>query len=239
MFVETKYGRLTDAAVKQAIREYRRLKADGVYKEYGFRDSLMYDVVDPNGSSRSYPSKAIYGMAFAFTPRKVALRSNDFFGGTEAIGPLKKLDFTIRRKDDGYSDSDLKGFTRQSDKIAQRAIRIRRGQQRFRKVLLTAYGQKCAISAARTLTVLDAAHVRPHSQEGETSLQNGIVLRTDLHTLFDEQLLKIDPKTLRVTIDASVKDREYRKLDGHKISQPKNPAHRIKTEYLEDRWARD
>jgi hypothetical protein len=234
-----KKDRPTKAAVKKAMKEFRTLGLERVHKIYGFRDSLMYDVVDPDHPRTRYPSKAIDGIAFRYVGDRKALRSTDFFGGTEAINPLKELGFKIRRKTaEGYEPTELSmPLTRDSDKLAYRAIRIRQGQQKFRKNLLRAYDNKCAISGAKTLEILDAAHIRHHSKEGESAINNGIILRTDLHTLFDEQLLKINPRSLKVSIDRSVRDSEYRNLQGRKIFQPKTEASRINTDYLSERWS--
>ena len=77
----------------------------------------------------------------------------------------------------------------------------RLGQGSFRALVTDAYSYRCAISKERTLPVLQAAHIRPYAEGGSHELSNGLLLRSDLHTLFDQHYLTIDPnkKTLIVS----------------------------------------
>ncbi|MEU8331055.1 HNH endonuclease [Micromonospora sp. NPDC048839] len=70
----------------------------------------------------------------------------------------------------------------------------RLGQQSFKAVVLDAYGRRCAITGDRIQPVLQAAHIRPLPAGGEHRLDNGMLLRSDVHTLFDHGYLGIDPK---------------------------------------------
>lgn len=69
--------------------------------------------------------------------------------------------------------------------------KYRLGQGTFRIMVADSYLRRCAISGERTLPVLDAAHIKPCSASGDNSLSNGILLRSDLHTLFDAGYLTI------------------------------------------------
>ena len=93
-------------------------------------------------------------------------------------------------------------------------ITRRRGQPAFRKRLLHLYDHRCAITGVNVDLVLDAAHIVGHAESGVNHSDNGILLRSDLHDLFDAGLLVVDADTLRVKIDESLKDAEYRQLDG-------------------------
>jgi len=68
----------------------------------------------------------------------------------------------------------------------------RMGQGAFRVVVTDAYRRSCAFSGERTLPILEAAHIRPYSAEGEHSTENGILLRSDLHILFDKGYMTVD-----------------------------------------------
>ncbi|SCF31000.1 HNH endonuclease [Micromonospora chokoriensis] len=70
----------------------------------------------------------------------------------------------------------------------------RLGQQSFKAVVLDAYGRRCAITGDRIQPVLQAAHIRPLPAGGEHRLDNGLLLRSDVHTLFDHGYLGVDPK---------------------------------------------
>lgn len=99
-----------------------------------------------------------------------------------------------------------------------RQIYARRGQQSFRDGLRRRYGDQCMISGCKVLDVLEAAHIRPYRGPRDNHLGNGLLLRADLHTLFDLDLIGIEPLTLRVHVHPTIVDVEYRKLEGSSLS---------------------
>ena len=68
-------------------------------------------------------------------------------------------------------------------------------QSRFRTMLLEEYNNACVITGCTTQAALEAAHIIPFSQDGEDTLENGLLLRADLHLLFDKGFMAIDPNT--------------------------------------------
>jgi HNH endonuclease len=70
----------------------------------------------------------------------------------------------------------------------------RLGQQAFQAVVLDAYHRRCAITGTKIRPVLHAAHVRPLAAGGQHRLDNGLLLRSDVHTLFDRGYLAVDTK---------------------------------------------
>ena len=68
----------------------------------------------------------------------------------------------------------------------------RLGQSGFRVAVLDAYGRRCAVTEEKTLPVLEAAHIRPYADGGGHEVGNGLLLRSDFHTLFDTGYLTID-----------------------------------------------
>ncbi len=64
------------------------------------------------------------------------------------------------------------------------------------------------------LDVLEAAHITPYLGPETNYVTNGLLLRADLHTLFDTGLLAVDPDTRQVLVAAVVKDPVYRVLHG-------------------------
>ncbi len=74
------------------------------------------------------------------------------------------------------------------------ALRPRLGQGSFRLMVTDAYGRRCAATGERTLPVLEAAHIRPYGGEGEHRLDNGLLLRSDLHKLFDRGYVTVTPE---------------------------------------------
>ena len=80
------------------------------------------------------------------------------------------------------------------------------------------YDGMCAITGEVTKAVLEAAHVIPHSEGGDNDRGNGILLRSDLHNLFDAGLLKIDSETLSIKINQKgVSSERYTSLEGTKL----------------------
>lgn len=89
---------------------------------------------------------------------------------------------------------------------------------------------------SHVLHVLDAAHIRPYSDGGSHSLSNGLLLRQDVHTLFDRGYVTVSPD-YRVEVSRRLKDefdngKKYYALQGKSILLPANPAFRPSVEQL-------
>jgi putative restriction endonuclease len=120
---------------------------------------------------------------------------------------------------------------------ALRAIRIRRGQPAFRAALLEAYGKRCAITGCAIEDVLEAAHITPHWGPLTNHVSNGLLLRTDIHTLFDCGLLAIQPDTRRVVIAEALKSSVYAKIADRPVRPPRNRADGPSAKNLQRRFA--
>lgn len=109
--------------------------------------------------------------------------------------------------------------------IVERQLRERRGQQKFRNALRRRYGDRCLVTGCPILDVLEAAHISPYRAGDDHNPLNGLLLRTDIHTLFDLNLLGIEPEQLRVTLHPKI-TAEYRAIAGKKItcSASKRPS---------------
>lgn len=99
-------------------------------------------------------------------------------------------------------------------------IVLRRGQSGFRKKLLDAYGTQCAITGCNQPEVLEAAHIHPYKGQHTHVVSNGLLLRADLHTLFDLYLIAIEPETLRVRLSAALSKSEYAQYEGQPLKTP-------------------
>lgn len=102
---------------------------------------------------------------------------------------------------------------------AMRAVAQRRGQPLFRAKLLHAYNGRCAITGCSAMEVLEAAHVMAYKGEHTNRLDNGLLLRADLHTLFDCGLLFITPAHT-VAVSATLLNTEYAELAGRPLALP-------------------
>ena len=141
----------------------------------------------------------------------------------------------------GMEQADDPGFDPDSiedlRERALRAIRIRRGQPAFRAMLLEAYGRRCAITGCAVEDVLDAAHITPYFGAATNHTSNGLLLRTDLHTLFDCGLLATDPNSRTVVVANALKASSYSRIAGQPIRAPKNPLNSPSKRNLEKRFA--
>ena len=141
----------------------------------------------------------------------------------------------------GNEQADDTGFDPESvqdeRERAIRAIRLRRGQPAFRAALLEAYGKRCAITGCAVEDVLEAAHITPYLGGLTNHVSNGLLLRTDLHTLFDCGLLAIEPTTRTVAIANALKGSSYAKLAGKVLRPPKDAASGPSKRNLEKRYS--
>jgi hypothetical protein len=95
----------------------------------------------------------------------------------------------------------------------------RQGQPVFRKRLLKAYGRHCAISDCNCADALEAAHIRPYLGVGTNHPTNGILLRSDLHLLFDYHKISFD-KDFRVLVSKALNGTVYEGLRGKRMKRP-------------------
>lgn len=107
-------------------------------------------------------------------------------------------------------------------------IRPRLGQGAFRLAVTDAYKRECAITGGRVLPALDAAHIQSYSDGGEHEVSNGLLLRRDIHSVFDAGYLTFD-EDLRVVISDRVRTdfnngTEYRRLHGQQLRPPSSPT---------------
>jgi putative restriction endonuclease len=121
-------------------------------------------------------------------------------------------------------------------------VRPRLGQGAFRVLVTDIYQRRCAVTGERTLPALDAAHIRPYGPEqGEHSAQNGVLLRRDIHSLFDAGYVTVTP-SYRFEVSRRIKEeyengRMYYALHGTPISVPERKGQR--PDPLALRWHND
>lgn len=112
------------------------------------------------------------------------------------------------------------------------AIVRRQGQPQFRQRLLKAYGGRCALSGCDAPEALEAAHIIPFQGHATHHVANGLLLRADLHTLFDLGLLAVDPDTCQVLVADSLMHTTYASLAGAKLRWPAREEDRPSREAL-------
>lgn len=116
-----------------------------------------------------------------------------------------------------------------------REISVRRGQSQFRKKLIKRYGGRCQVSGCDFLPIIEAAHIDPYAESADNAAGNGLLLRSDIHTLFDLGYLGIEPSSLKVRVHPSLKGSEYHQVDGVELQTVgmKRPA----SDCIAKRWS--
>jgi putative restriction endonuclease len=112
----------------------------------------------------------------------------------------------------------------------------RLGQGAFRIAVTEAYRRQCAVSEGKVLPALDAAHIRPYSDGGSHTKSNGILLRKDIHSVFDAGYATVDTD-FRFVVSKKVKEvfnngDEYRRLHGKALLLPDRKIDRPDPEFL-------
>jgi putative restriction endonuclease len=116
-----------------------------------------------------------------------------------------------------------------------RTVRVRLGQGGFRMRVIESYDRRCAVTGEKSLPALEAAHIKPFAMVKEHTVNNGLLLRADIHKLFDLGYVTVTPD-LRFAVSPSLREeysngRVYYELNGREIQVPAaavdrpNPAH--------------
>ena len=136
---------------------------------------------------------------------------------------------------EGYFDP---GNIEDERKRTLREIAQRQGQPEFRRDLLIAYGHRCCITGCNAVDALEASHIVPYCGPKSNHVTNGLLLRSDIHTLFDLDLIGINPKTLKVAVAARLQRTCYGALSGQELRAPRAAGSRPSLESLRLRWKR-
>ena len=162
------------------------------------------------------------------------LKYDEFGGGKDKVKPaLEKLNFAVHVKNTNSNHLILPGedevdpfdpsCIEDTRKRISQSIAERRGQSEFREKLLTGYERECAVTGCKTVEVLEAAHIYPYRGVDTNKVDNGLLLRSDVHTLFDLGLITISPKSKKVLVHNSLHSSEYWKFHLKEIRLPSDP----------------
>ncbi len=105
-------------------------------------------------------------------------------------------------------------------------VQPRLGQGSFRVIVTDAYDRRCALTSERTLPALEAAHIRPYAEVQTHEITNGLLMRRDLHALFDRGYITVTPDH-RIEVSKRIKEefengKDYYRLHGEQIRKPRN-----------------
>ena len=146
-------------------------------------------------------------------------------------------DRTIRASQEAVEEAsddssfDPKDLTDAKQKVFTEIAR-RQGQPKFRRELLEAYNGRCAISGTSVADVLEAAHIVSYNGPKTNHPTNGLLLRSDLHTLFDLKLITVDPSDYRICVSEILKTTQYWIYNGKLLTLPTAPRPKPNAKYL-------
>ena len=112
-------------------------------------------------------------------------------------------------------------------RYGEHVVRQRLGQGAFRLLVTEAYGRRCAFTGEKTLPALQAAHIKPYAASGPHRVQNGLLLRADVHQLFDSGYLTVTADRRVIEVSTRIREefengREYYSLHGRSLRPPDN-----------------
>lgn len=145
----------------------------------------------------------------------------------------KMVAIQMKLAEESYFEPDDLGDERERK---LREIVQRRGQPKFRNSLVSAYNGRCAVTGCDAVDALEAAHITPYLGPESNHVANGLLLRADIHTLFDLNLIRIHPGTLRIEIAEQLQGTSYEDLEGGDLIVPDDASVKPSKAALQKRW---
>lgn len=121
------------------------------------------------------------------------------------------------------------------DRVVREIVQ-RRGQAKFRGALISAYGGCCAVTDCNAIDALEAAHIAQYVGPKSNDVSNGLLLRADVHTLFDLNLLRVDPDSLKIVLAPRLLHSSFADLNGRQIKEPSAVDSKPSRAALRQRW---
>ena len=138
--------------------------------------------------------------------------------------------------DEDTAPLDTLAMEDSNDRVAA-LVRRRFEQAHFRENLLSAYSEQCAITGCDAPDALQGAHILAYSGRSSQRVENGLLLRADIHLLFDRHLLSVDPGEMRVRLGGRLMDTVYSELHGRPVALPPHRSDTPSKEKLAVHWA--
>lgn len=139
-------------------------------------------------------------------------------------------------QDDPVDTLDVDSLNEDTREFVERVVAARGGQRRYRMDLIAAYGG-CAITGAQVEEALEAAHISPYTGDASNHVANGLLLRRDLHRLFDAHLLTVT-SDYTVRVSPRLKGSDYWVFDQTELRLPPRPDHRPSPDLLGEHGAK-
>ena len=217
-----KNGSVDFAGLRRQVERLRRESAgrsgnSGDY-EIGcimLSEPVFFDQADWVAPPEGWPAHAVQGKAY------------DIASGEGAR--VWEACISAAARSAGTVEASLPGHPASTPRYgAPVPIRPRLGQGTFRLAVTAAYGRSCAVTGEHSLPVLEAAHIKPYGEGGEHEVTNGLLLRSDIHRLFDTGYVGVTPDYKFIVSDRLRSDysngRSYYPLNGQAIVCPRAPG---------------
>jgi hypothetical protein len=149
---------------------------------------------------------SIQSLDIKFLKEKFPSMIDQFSIWSSYLGPDESIEFSLPMTDSPYSPNNI-----DERGTIYNQVKARRGQRAFRMKLLSHYGESCMVTGCKIKDILEAAHISPYQGKKDNNIHNGLILRSDIHTLFDLDLIGIEPKRLQVHIADIVRGSSYDK----------------------------
>lgn len=160
---------------------------------------------------------------------QMSIQRIDLSWATQLLALQPTLDFNIKDTD---ADNDTPDFESEDKrKIVLRQIRQRRGQYNFRNQLLESH-PVCAVTGCVLIDILEAAHIDAYRNDTHNHISNGLLLRSDIHTLFDLDLCAINPITNKINFSKKVLECGYHEFEDAYL----DIKHIISPDAISKRW---
>ncbi|MBD2667486.1 HNH endonuclease [Richelia sinica FACHB-800] len=156
---------------------------------------------------------------------------DDFLEKRKSVSEIINTELDLQKN--GYFDPENLEDARK--RVITSIVR-RQGQSKFRKTLIKTYNCQCAITGCNAEQVLEAAHIIPYLGSDTNHPTNGLLLRADIHTLFDLYLITINPDKMTVEISPNLKNTPYSDLVGKPILLPQNQDYKLNKQALEQHY---
>ncbi|MFQ5635144.1 MAG: HNH endonuclease [Gammaproteobacteria bacterium] len=154
---------------------------------------------------------------------------------TEVGGPVLDMSGIVRLSES--EQARLNAFDPQSTKEGRELIveniTRRRGQPPLRQSLLVAYDYTCAVTGCNAPDALEAAYIIPYRGKYTHHTSNAILLRADVHTLFDLGKVAVDTRSMTIVVSDELLETSYRLLADRPLHYPRDDTQRPSTEALD------
>ncbi len=214
-------ARLADGLILEKARFYRDLatRHGRTPKAWEYRMQNISHVLDQAGKPWLPGLLPASNVGARVEPKLAKLLGLSGEALTSVCGPAREL------LEQETKAAEASGSFSPTDEVDERqrvlaAIVRRRGQPVFRQALLEAYDGCCAMTRCNVVDALEAAHIRPYSGQSSSVVSNGLLLRADVHTLFDLYLIAVDPVSLRMSLAPALHQSSYSDLAGMELASP-------------------